>query len=169
MIRLTLLLCAALILAFHFGGQDHGQQRLGLIAAKDAAEITPTKAVTAPALAETTPGLMPPAAPLLQGTASLAPTVQPVVFSPEKPLIAARKPQIDPPVAEQPVAVKYVKGRVVNIRSGPSTQDAVVGKLNRGEAVAVIWVEDNGWARVRIEGDGIDGFVSADFLTDQTN
>jgi uncharacterized protein YgiM (DUF1202 family) len=54
----------------------------------------------------------------------------------------------------------------VNVRGGPSTQDAVVGRLTRGEAVMVVWVEDNGWARIRVEGDGIDGYMAMDFLTD---
>jgi uncharacterized protein YgiM (DUF1202 family) len=60
----------------------------------------------------------------------------------------------------------YVSGRSVNVRGGPSTREAVVGRLTRGEAVTVVWVEDNGWARIRVEGDGIDGYMAMDFLTD---
>ena len=61
----------------------------------------------------------------------------------------------------------YVAGRSVNVRGGPSTNNPVVGRLGRGEAVLVVWVEGNGWARVRVEGDGIDGYISAGLLTDQ--
>ncbi len=63
-----------------------------------------------------------------------------------------------------PATVWYVKGSSVNVRQGPSTEYTVVGKLGRGEAATVLSTEANGWAHILIEGDGIDGYVSTDFL-----
>lgn len=59
----------------------------------------------------------------------------------------------------------YVTGNSLNVRSGPSTDDAVVGRLTRGEATLVVWREGEDWARIRIEGDGIEGYVAMRFLT----
>ena len=61
--------------------------------------------------------------------------------------------------------VWYVAGNSLNVRSGPSTNDQVVGKLSRGEAALVVWREGADWARIRIEGDGIEGYVAMRFLT----
>lgn len=60
----------------------------------------------------------------------------------------------------------HVTARSVNVRSGPCTDSPVVGRVTRGEAVSLVWMEDNGWARILIEGDGIAGYVSTDFLAE---
>jgi uncharacterized protein YgiM (DUF1202 family) len=62
--------------------------------------------------------------------------------------------------------VRVVVGSSVNVREGPSTEAVVLGKLLRGEEVLVIRSEANGWARVRIEGDGIEGYVATRFLSE---
>jgi uncharacterized protein YgiM (DUF1202 family) len=59
----------------------------------------------------------------------------------------------------------YVSGNSLNVRSGPSTDDAVVGKLARGEAMLMVAREGDEWARIRIEGDGIEGYVATRFLS----
>lgn len=59
----------------------------------------------------------------------------------------------------------YVAGNSLNVRSGPSTDDAVVGKLSRGEAMLVVARDGEDWAQIRIEGDGIEGYVATRFLT----
>lgn len=76
-------------------------------------------------------------------------------------------PDVAPIVAERAAEgeVWYVAGNSLNVRSGPSTNDAVVGKLTRGEATLVVWREGPDWARIRIEGDGIEGYVAMRFLT----
>ena len=61
--------------------------------------------------------------------------------------------------------VWYVAGNSLNVRSGPSTNTDVVGKLTRGEATLVVWREGDDWARIRIEGDGIEGYVAMRFLS----
>lgn len=61
--------------------------------------------------------------------------------------------------------VWYVSGNSLNVRAGPSTDDAVVGKLARGEAMLLMTREGDDWARIKIEGDGIEGYVATRFLS----
>jgi uncharacterized protein YgiM (DUF1202 family) len=42
----------------------------------------------------------------------------------------------------------------------------VAGRLTRGEAVTVVADAGDGWLRIRIEGDGLEGFVAARLLTE---
>ena len=74
------------------------------------------------------------------------------------------------PVAEVPAArvdgnVWYVTAKSVNVRQGPSTDTSVVDKLTRGEAVSVSFEEGSEWARVTIEGDGVEGYVALRLLS----
>lgn len=74
----------------------------------------------------------------------------------------------DPPAAEAPdeAIVLYVTGSTVNLRAGPSTNDAVLGRVSRGDAVELVDYESNGWARIRVAGLSSDVFMSGDFLSD---
>lgn len=180
MFRLTAVLLAGLYLTLQVGGEDRGQKRFGLIEAEQEAALLRQQiatsqsanteldspqtqqdqdaAVVTVAFASSAPSR--PAQPLT--------TPEPLV-QPESAVVAVNDAPaaiIDAVLAEDSAReVMYVSGRSVNVRSGPSTQDEIVGRLTRGEAVTVVSFEDNGWARVRIEGDGIDGFMSMDFLT----
>jgi len=58
-----------------------------------------------------------------------------------------------------------VDASALHVRFGPSTSDAVVGKLERFEIVTVVSETSDGWAQIRIEGDGIEGWVASRFLT----
>ena len=74
------------------------------------------------------------------------------------------------PVAEPAAAVPegdiwYVIGRSVNVRADPSTDAPIVGKLSRGDAALMLADNGAGWAMVSIEGDGVSGYVSMDFLS----
>lgn len=175
MIRLLMLLCAGLFLTLQIGGADRGQTRFGLMAAANApATVVPSGpqslneirtdagpaqadaalVETASALPVATPAVLPVG--YTAGTQLVTDAAQPALSDAQAPDLAA----------SQDAPLKYVQGRSVNVRSGPSTSDPVVGRLGRGEAVTVVWVEDNGWARVLVEGDGIDGFMSMAFLGD---
>ncbi|KEO53969.1 SH3 domain-containing protein [Thioclava pacifica] len=57
-----------------------------------------------------------------------------------------------------------VSANSLNVRSGPSTGNSAVDRIRRGEQVLVV-AEKNGWAHVKIEGDGIDGWVAKRYLT----
>ena len=61
--------------------------------------------------------------------------------------------------------LRYVSADAINVRAGPSTGFGVVGRLTRGEAVLIVDAAP-GWVHVRIEGDGIDGWVAERLLTE---
>ncbi len=61
--------------------------------------------------------------------------------------------------------VWYVTGRSVNVRLDPSTDAPIVGKLSRGDAALMLADNGAGWAMVTVEGDGVSGYVSMDFLS----
>lgn len=67
---------------------------------------------------------------------------------------------------EVAVAVPLVEvtGTQVNLRAGPSTDDAVLGSLVRGEQAELVAALDNGWARIRVASSGIEGFMANRFL-----
>ncbi|MFN3823799.1 MAG: SH3 domain-containing protein [Pseudorhodobacter sp.] len=172
MIRLMLLLSATMFLVLLIGGEDRGQMRQGLVA--QAPEIGPTETGPTPAAA---------AAPT-QGTAAPVPEANLVAFvpmSPPTPEPAVHRstttmplPQAAPPesvvdlVSEPaPMPLLFVNSNAINVRQGPSTNFAVVGRLTRNESVLVVQPEENGWVRIRIEGDGVEGFVAARLMTDR--
>lgn len=171
MMRWTVLLCLGLFLALQIGGKDIGQKRFGLLQGEQDALAEQMQAQAIAPQPEDS--VVAKAAGINPGLPDALPV--PVAFATSPRLItqpAAPKAVPAAIVAAAPAApteeakVMYVSGRSVNVRGGPSTRTAVVGKLTRGEAVSVIWVESNGWARIRIEGDGEDGYISASFLTE---
>ena len=176
MIRLSILLAFGLFLLLQIGGADRGQLRAGLAEAE--AEVT-----------------LPPAARSLaapQRVQALQDQSIEVAFTPAAPLITSPPPAAKLPLAEAkpaevavievsagetddppalltedaPAKVMIVAGRSVNVRGGPSTRDAVVAKLTKGEAVTVVADSGTGWTQIRIEGDGVEGFISTQLLTE---
>lgn len=154
MIRLTVVLCAGLFAVLLIQGEDKGQVRQGL--------RTPPVVAEAPV-----PVVQPAPAPVVEPQATITEAVfvpaQPVRVQPESPIpvVAVAKPA--PDIANR---LAVVTARSANVRFGPSTADAVIGRLVAGEQVLVV-LEDTateGWSRVRIEGDGIEGYVAARLL-----
>ena len=185
MLRLTFLLCSGLFLVMLLGGRDFGQLRPGLAEAAAEAKAVPVAAavpaVETAALAPDAAAVVPDLAmPVAVATVVVAPvTANPVVVT------VAPAPVVEPagtgvftlatyadapdatvtPEASADGEIWYVAGTSLNVRSGPSTDDAVVGKLKRGEAMLVVAREGDEWARIRIEGDGIEGYVATRFLS----
>ena len=62
--------------------------------------------------------------------------------------------------------LRWVAVESANVRAQPGRYGAIAGRVERNDVVQVLWMEDNGWARIRMEGDGVDGFVFGDLLTD---
>ncbi|MCX7286108.1 MAG: SH3 domain-containing protein [Rhodobacterales bacterium] len=61
--------------------------------------------------------------------------------------------------------VWYVNASSVNVRSAPDTGAEVVGKLGAGEAALMVAAVDGQWARIVIQGDGMEGYVALRYLT----
>jgi uncharacterized protein YgiM (DUF1202 family) len=59
----------------------------------------------------------------------------------------------------------YVNASSVNVRAAPSTEAEVLGKLGNGEAALMVAAVDDEWARIVIQGDGLEGFVALRYLS----
>jgi uncharacterized protein YgiM (DUF1202 family) len=90
-----------------------------------------------------------------------------ILTEPEKTTAVAAITPV-PAVQEKARALPtmYVSSRSVNVRQGPSTDYEVVDRLTHAEAVTVVSPEQDGWVQIRIEGDGIEGFIAARLLAD---
>ncbi len=82
----------------------------------------------------------------------------------ETPPAAPDAPQPEVAAGDQGT-IWYVTASSVNVRSAPSTEAEVVGKLTSGEATLVVQAVDDEWARIVIQGDGLEGFVSMRYLS----
>jgi hypothetical protein len=170
MFKLTALLCAAMFSVLLIAGEDRGQMRPGLANAP-----LPTAADVA-LIAETAPIAPADAAPADVASVS-APVIVDAPASPETLPVTAESvfslatfANDAPVVAAAPVpqtagGLAYVDAASVNVREGPGTANAVLTRLSRGEAVTIVSTDDTGWARIRLEGDGLEGFMSMEFLS----
>ena len=68
----------------------------------------------------------------------------------------------------EPGVLMVVNAKSANVRSGPGKDYDVVGRLTRGESVLVVAQGEGaeGWSLIRIEGDGIEGYIAARLLTE---
>lgn len=161
MFRLMAFLCVGLYAAMLIGGQDRGQLRFGLqeAAANKAAAIQAADFAAAQAV-------QPDPSP------SVSTQVVTASFAPEQPLMASPTLAQETPASPAPAVsegrVLYVAAQSVNVREGPGKDHAVVDRLPQGEAVLVLVQGDgpDGWSLIRIEGDGIEGYVASRLLTE---
>lgn len=161
-----------------FGGEDRGQMRAGLrdAPAEAVAEVAVVEQVTV-----TAPAPAPEQSVTLANATELVPMLprQPVtVMPPPEPMLgiaalsddaAALTLMPDETVtidAAADASLRWVAVERANVRVAASKTAAVTARIDQGEAVAVLWTEPSGWARIRIEGDGVDGFVHESLLTD---
>ena len=186
MLRLTFLLCSSLFLVMLLGGRDFGQLRPGLAQAEAGADALPVTAevpaVETVALASDAPetpvvvhAIVPDPvivkAPVVAVALDAEVALAPVPVEPESTVFTLSNyadPAPEAGVAPEQAAegeIWYVAGNSLNVRAGPSTDDAIVGKLSRGEAMLMVSRDGGDWAQVRIEGDGIEGYVATRFLT----
>jgi hypothetical protein len=87
--------------------------------------------------------------------------IDPAAVQPMQALRSATAAAVSPGAAG---TIRRVTANSVNVRGGPSTQNPVVGRLTRGEEVEVLATDPSGWVQVRVQGDGIEGWVSARLL-----
>ncbi len=187
MFKLTALLCAAMFAVFLIAGEDRGQLRPGLANANVVAAAAPAAVAVAPvpaAIAVPTVAPVAAADPVVAPapSADLAQVETPVTVAPvTTPETAAEISETvfslanygDQPATDQSVTassdnvgnIGYVDAEQVNVREGPSTDNPVLTRLGRGEAVTIVATDASGWARIRIEGDGLEGYMSMDYLS----
>ncbi|MGB3280562.1 MAG: SH3 domain-containing protein [Pseudorhodobacter sp.] len=174
MFKLLMLLAAGMFVTLLIGGEDKGQMRQGLIGSPQEPAAQRPIVRTAGAepeaevvLARFNPVTVQKTAASPAKTSVIAGSF--VIVEPEKTatIAAAVAPVVEAePEASTELPIMYVSSRAVNVRMGPSTNDDIVGRLTRAEAVTLVSPIENGWARIRIEGDGIEGFIAARLLTD---
>lgn len=191
MLRLTLLLCAGLFAALMIAGEDRGQLRPGLAeaAARKALDIAESPEPAAEPEAVTVVAAEPAAKPAAKPVAEPAPVVaraepepyvepqRELVTEVEEPVFSlssvgneavpdAPAPQAAPEVADGGAGtIWYVVADSVNVRAEPSTEAEVLGKLGSGEAALLVQAVDDEWARIVIQGDGVEGFVAMRYLS----
>jgi uncharacterized protein YgiM (DUF1202 family) len=176
MLRLTVLLTVSMVLALLIAGEDRGQLRPGL--AKVAAEgPVPKAAALAPEIEVVV--AEPVSEPVVEVVAAVAPSPAPyvepareVVQAVDEPVftLSALATEAVPGAAKAQASraegqIYYVTASSVNVREAPSTEASVLGKLGAGEAALVITDVDGEWARIVIQGDGMEGYVAMRFLS----
>lgn len=158
LIFLTLLALATVLVVFGAGdGRRVEAPNVETVPAATEAEPAPAEAVSASAGIVDAPAVeqTPPRENRFPG-----PALRP---SPE---YAGQTPAAAPSedLAGAPTDTLYITGNSVNFRAGPTTSDAVVGKLSRGQMVTAIGERSGDWVEIR-DGDGRSGFISAQFLS----
>ncbi len=167
MFKLLTLLAAGMFLTLLIGGEDRGQMRQGLGVTADPAKRPVMRTAEAPAIPEVALATF--ATAKVEAAKPVSPPIAGsfVVMETEKTAAVTPSPKAPAEMIEAPVLpIMYVSSRSVNVRGGPSTDYEVVGRLTRAEAVTVVSPEKDGWVQIRIEGDGIDGFIAARLLSE---
>jgi uncharacterized protein YgiM (DUF1202 family) len=138
-----------------------------VVAPVEAVAAAPGVVVAAPVAAETAVALArPEPAPSVEPARTTVTEVEEPVFS-----LAAVGNEAVPaaPTPEVPDGgegtIWYVTAESVNVRAGPSTDAEIVGRLGSGEATLMVQVVDDDWARIVIQGDGVEGFVALRYLS----
>jgi len=131
--------------------------------------------LTEPVFTEIVAEATPEAAPAVKPEVTRAAVIDPVEIA--NPTI---KPAAQPEPTPEPVTVVaeitpepeperiiwYVTGSRVNVREGPSTDYAILGKVIYGDAAEVISDPNAEWVKIRIEGDGVEGFIVKRFMAE---
>lgn len=195
MLRLTFLLCAVMFAALMIAGNDRGQLRPGLAKAAleaETAKPVPAPVEAAVVIAAPADAPKPTPAPAPVETAAAEPVVESlpaadpvrtVVQAVEDPVFTLsalgnelvpgedgtplQEPQAEPEA--QTLAgegtIWFVSANSVNVRAAPSTDAEILGKLGSGEATLLVETVDEDWARIVIQGDGVEGFVALRYLS----
>ena len=188
MLRMTLILCAGMYAALMIAGVDRGQLRPGLadaaakagasdVSGGDSEQLAAEPVVAAPVETAAAP-VVAEAAPAVKETtiaeAAPEPYVEPartVVTEVPEPVfsLASVGNEAVPAAPEVPDGgqgtIWYVNASSVNVRAAPSTDAEIVGRLASGEATLMVQAVDDTWARIVIQGDGVEGFVALRYLS----
>lgn len=157
MFRLLAVLCGCIYLAMMVGGTDHGQLRFGLMPQPEV--VRPAIVAAAERATEVAPE------PDAQVTNAAFTPSQPVMVTPAVEVASAVEtlPDAAPELA---LSILRINSASANLREGPGTDTPVLDRLSRGEAVQVVEHLADGWVRVRIEGDGGEGYIASRLLSE---
>ena len=186
MFKLVAVLCGTIFVTLLvIGGRDDGPVRYGLVPGRMASLVyVDPDAGTAPVVAAAEPVATPRVAlrPVVAGQNGV---VEAAFVDPDAvpqsgltlalPLVTASRPAPEEAIAPVPAPVaaaaeplvQYVVGSSVNVRLGPSADTEALTRLPRGEAVLVLPSDTPGWSMIRIEGDGVEGYIATRFLGDR--
>lgn len=144
------------------------QEPLTVIAAEPVAKPTVAEPA-APVVARAEPEPVAPE-PYVEPVRELVTEVEEPIFSLSsvgtEEVPAAPEAQATPEVADGGTGtIWYVVANSVNVRAEPSTEAEVLGKLGSGEAALLVQAVDGEWARIVIQGDGVEGFVAMRYLS----
>lgn len=132
-------------------------------AAAQAATPAPGSGPAATAPETTTQGVTEGAA--LQASVTEAPPDAEPDAVPAPEFVSLAQPAAQP-LDRTPAQTARVTATSLNVRAGPSTGAAVVGQLALDEEVSVALADSgNGWTLIRVEGDGVEGWVATRFLS----
>lgn len=176
MIRMTLVLCAALYLVMTLAAAPEARDRVppelaseafeprAIAASQNDTDLHPDELSALPALTITGPG----------GLAIMVEEVLDPAVTRGRLIRVARAVRLDEVDAaaeaiaaeEAPSAdIRYVTGAAVNMRGAPSTGNNVLAVLDRGTEVAVVAETGTGWTQIRLPDTGETGFMSRRYLS----
>ncbi len=157
LVKLMVLLGAGFLAIAALYGAAGGPQRHGLT---DPAEgVASTAPASEPATAPDPVQALPATVRRLADTPVSGP-LRPVILGERQPVpVATSTPA--PGIGLALHDIRRVTSTSANVRGGPSTGHAVVGRVTLGEEVEVVEQGGNGWLRIRLQGDGVDGWISA--------
>ncbi|MBZ4021087.1 hypothetical protein CKO11_01240 [Rhodobacter sp. TJ_12] len=166
MIRMTFLTLVALYLVLTIVGRSVETDGLALAPSKVAAAEPPKTSLLAKADAALMQDDM-----LVQAavrtTQDQAPRIVPARLAPMPGPALRPSPEYrvkDDIMTAGPGRVFAVRVNRANVRGGRGTTHPVIGSLERGEEVRVVADPGDGWVQVRIEGDGVDGWMAKSLL-----
>ncbi|MFN3575679.1 MAG: SH3 domain-containing protein [Tabrizicola sp.] len=148
-------------------------EALTVVSAEPVAE-TALRASAAPVVARAEPKPATPA-PYVEPTREVVTRLEEPVFSLASLGNEAIPAETDPQPAAAEAApevadggmgtIWYVVANSVNVRAEPSTEAEILGRLGSGEAALMVQQVDADWARIVIQGDGVEGYVAIRYLS----
>lgn len=151
MFRYLVFFGATFYLALLIGGEDRGQQRMGLQGAYDVALAPALPAPEPQPETETQTAAAP------TDTLRILPAPEQATIQPASLTSAEPEPAFND-FNNPTVILRYITAEAANVRDAASRTGSVIDRVERGEIVQVV-EEIGDWVHIRIEGDGIDGFV----------
>ena len=167
MIRLTLILTAGILGAMLiYGTEDPALARAEIAATVLEADGESGTAAAPVVEAVVEPVAEPVAAARVESVDLIKPTLITFLAAADAPADAVVQTSAAVDAAARiraPQELLYVTGSRVNLRAGPSTGHAVLGKLGRGDVAVLLGPGPVGWTRIRDVETGSVGFMSSDF------